>query len=231
MPKGALVLAIVIGLNLVNPVCAQQLPAPQSLKVTLKNGVFYGSWEAIEGASYYEVWTKLYGNWHFSEKEHQLMPFTSSFELAGSDERSLFKVRAVSSDGTRGEFGQAVSATVETESARESRASRPSSADKTGEATFDPEAPPPSAPKGLFAVWIDPRSVRLIWQAVDAAARYSVEELRDDKWASVVGLEVIKSTTVVIKDRPMPGPYRFRIRAIGANGRASAPSWATTLKR
>lgn len=207
---------------------AQPLQAPANFSVSTDGSAFRGRWEAVPGASYYEVWMRLYGNWKHNEKDPDASPFTSSFEMKGGDDRATFKVRAVSSGGEKGPFSQEAQA-----SAAEPTAPRvgPSGSPGRSNDGFDPEAPAPLAPSSLFAVWGDPREIRLVWQASEKATRYAIEELRDGKWVSVTTAEYAKETTAIIKDRPMPGPYQFRVRAIGRNGRASEPSRPTTAKR
>lgn len=207
---------------------AEPLPAPQGFSVTNDGHVFRGRWEAVPGASYYEVWTRQYGNWRFNEKDPETSPFTSSFELPGSDDRFRFKVRAVSGDGERGEFSDEAQAVLEISKP----VSKPGSTGVAGGGDgFDLEAPPPPPPSSLFAVWTEPREIRLVWQSTEKADHYIIEELRDGKWLSVVGAEFPKPTTAILKDKPAPGPYQFRVRAVGRNGRASEPSRPTTAKR
>ena len=207
---------------------AEPLAAPQNFSVSTDGSMFRGRWDAVEGASYYEVWTKLYGKWRFSEKEHEYSPFTSSFEVPGGDDRMMFRVRAVSADGRQGDFSQEQQATPV--SVTPTQTSSTSASSKGASDGFDPEAPAPEAPSSLFAVWTDPREIRLVWQATDKAVKYTVEEFKDGKWSGVLDVEYSKDTTAVLKNRPQPGPYQFRVRAIGRNGRSSEPSRPTTAK-
>lgn len=219
---------LLLGLSImVSPLWAQPLPAPENLSVTYDGSVFRGRWSAVPEASYYEVWVRLYGNWKFSEKDHNASPFTSSFEIPGSDDRAVFKVRAVTAGGEKGRFSD------ETQASREEVSTGPTRPVGVtgGHDGFDPNAPAPQAPTSLFAIWGDPREIRLVWQATEGAVRYTVEELKDGAWVSVTNVEYLKSTTAVLKGKPMPGPYQFRVRAIGRNGRASEPSRPTTAKR
>ena len=228
---GKLRLLLVSGLSaafLCGLALAEPLPAPTELTVSNQSGIFRGRWNAVPGASYYEVWTRLYGNWKFNEKDPDAAPFTSSFEIPGSDDRMQFKVRAVSVEGEKGEFSQQTGATMLP--APEPGRAAPVATDP-GAGDFDPQAPPPPPPSSLFAVWSEPREIRLVWQAEEKAARYTIEELKDGKWIGVLNVEFPKDTTAIIKDKPMPGPYQFRVRAIGRNGRASEPSRPTTAKR
>lgn len=213
------------------PGLCDEMAGPTSFTVTNDGSTFRGRWDPVKGASYYEVWTQQFGGWRHDEKDFAQSPFTSSFELPGDDDRTKFRVRAVFPDQSKGEFSDTATAQPVA-----SEASGPASTTKTGRAPsgssdFDPEAPPPEPPSSLFAVWNDPREIRLVWQASKGAVRYSVEEMVDDTWVSVQGIEFPKDTSATIKDRPMPGPYQFRIRAVGRNGRASEPSRATSAKR
>jgi hypothetical protein len=227
-PLKQLLLAGLLMVALVSAALAEPLPAPRDLTVINQNGLFQGRWQAVPGASHYEVWTRLYGNWKFNEKDFNATPFTSSFELPGNDDRMTFKVRAVSPNGQKGAFSEEVRATM---SAEPEPISQDSGTRQGVPDDFDPQAAPPAAPSSLFAVWSEPREIRLVWQASEKAARYTVEEFKDGKWVGVIDLEFVKETTAIIKDKPMPGPYQFRVRAIGRNGRASEPSRATTAKR
>ena len=196
--------------------------------MTHDGSTFRGRWQSVKGASHYEVWTKLYGNWRFNPKEDELSPITSSFELRGSDDRMWFKVRAVSTSGKAGPFSDELQASP---TAVESAPQRPVTTEASGiKDDFDPQAPPPEPPSSLFTVWTDQRELRLVWQASPKAIRYTVEEFKDGKWVSLPKVEYPKPTTAVIKDKPQPGPYQFRVRAVGRNGRSSEPSRPTTAK-
>lgn len=220
--------AALITILLVVPVWAESLEIPEELTVTFNGSVFRGRWQSVKGASHYEVWTKLYGNWRFDSKDQELTPFTSSFELRGSDDRMWFKVRAVSGSGQVGPFSDEMQASP---SAIESPSQRPVlSENSSPKDDFDPQAPAPEPPSSLFTVWTDARELRLVWQASPKAIRYTVEELKDGKWISIPKVEYPKPTTAVIKDKPQPGPYQFRVRAVGRNGRSSEPSRPTTAK-
>lgn len=209
---------------------SQPMSAPKELSVSSDGTIFRGRWKAVPGASHYEVWTKLYGNWKFDPKNPDLSPFTSSFEVPGSDDRIWFRVRAVSASGQAGAFSEEVQA-ISTEVATGAGAlsERPEGSGKPVD-DFDPEAPAPEPPSSLFAVWTDTREIRLVWQSSPKATRYTVEELVNGSWTSLTKIEYPKPTTAIIKDKPQPGPFQFRVRAIGRNGRASEPSRPTTAK-
>lgn len=210
---------------------AEPLGAPTHVQIVLRSTTAHGRWNSVTGAAFYEVWTKLHGGWHFSSKEEQFSPLTSSFQDSHADERTWYKIRAVSAKGEKSEFSEAVRATVldeELDSRRDDLSPLPSGTNPT---QFNPDSPPPAPPESLFAVWSSAREVQLIWRTSPGAVSYAVEELVNDRWVSVIDLQFSKETTAVLKDRPMPGPYAFRVRAVGRNGRASAPSRVTTLKR
>ncbi len=218
-------LAVVL---LVSPGWSESLEIPEELSVSHDGSTFRGRWQAVKGASHYEVWTKLYGNWRFDSKEPEMSPFTSSFEVRGSDDRMWFKVRAISGSGKVGPFSDEVQAIPTVVGASPQRPVLTDPSDKRDD--FDPETPAPEPPSSLFTVWTDPREIRLVWQASPKAIRYTVEELKDGKWVSLPKVDYPKPTTAVIKDKPQPGPYQFRVRAVGRNGRTSEPSRPTTAR-
>lgn len=220
--------------SIANPVSSQPLPAPEDLEVSFDGEVFRGRWSPVSGASSYQVWTRLHGGWRFDEREFWSAPFTSSFELPGSDDRILFKVRAVSPDGTFGEFS-AESTPIERDREEHSDLRRHSpsrdASSSTAAGDFDPDAPPPEPPGGLFAVWDEGGTVRLVWTESPGAVKYAVEEQIDERWTAPVQIAFPRKNTALIENRPTPGPYTFRVRAVGKNGRASTPSRPTTLSR
>lgn len=211
-------------------VWAQPLETPTNLTVKLGGDSAQGSWDAVKGASYYEVWTQTFGKWTYDEKDLASSPLTSSFKLDVQDRRTLFKVRAVGPDGEKSEFSDEVvgSETVKetAEDTEDTDYSQPS-----GGSEFDPKAPPPEPPTSLFAVWNEARVIRLVWQGGSKAVKFTVEEEVEGEWVSVHEISFPKKNTALIEGRPMPGPYKFRVRAIGKNGRASEPSRATTARR
>lgn len=221
-------LALLLAAFLALSAWSEPITAPREFSVSSDGAMFRGRWQAVPGASHYEVWTRSYGNWRFDAKNPDLSPFTSSFELPGSDDRMWFRVRAVSPSGEVGEFSEETQASPSLPTESQRPGSSVTSSQPTDE--FDPQAPPPETPSGVFAVWTDTREIRLVWQASPKAARYTVEELRDGRWTSLTGVEYPKPTTALIKDKPQPGPFVFRVRAVGRNGRASEPSRPATAK-
>lgn len=227
-------LLLLLTLLVANPVSGQPLEAPQDLDVTFDGELFRGRWSPVLGASSYQVWTRLHGGWRFDEREFWNAPFTSSFELRGDDDRIRFKVRAVSPDGTLGEFSREVAPVQEDLQKRPEarRTSSPRDSSSAGSAgDFDPDAPPPDPPGGLFAVWEEGRTVRLVWSESPGAVKYAVEEQIDGRWTAPAQIAFPRKNTALIENRPMPGPYIFRVRAVGKNGRASQPSRPMTLSR
>ena len=211
---------------------SQTLPAPKALEVERDETFFYGRWNSVPGSSHYEVWVKSYGRWSFNEKEFETSPLTSSFQLPIRDERALFKVRAVSPTGGPGEFSGEVMARRKRSAESPDPSSTASDNSSAGNPQdFDPKAAPPEPPTSLFALWVDNTTIKLVWQESLGAKNYSVEEYREDNWVSIPLIDFPKPNTALLKNHPTPGPYRFRVRAVGKNGRASEPSRATTVER
>lgn len=212
------------------PASAQELETPANLHVTIVKNSAQGSWDAVKGASYYEVWTEAFGKWNYDEKDLSASPFTSSFKLDIQDRRTRYKVRAVGPNGEKGPFSAEVMGSEkprETADAEDQKDySKPGATSK-----FDPKAPPPEPPTSLFAVWNEARVIRLVWQGGKRAVKFTVEEQIDGRWESVHRISFPKKNTALIEEHPMPGPYKFRVRAIGENGRASEPSRTTTARR
>lgn len=217
----------------VAPTAAQEgsLSAPSALVVEREGDMFHGRWEAVPGASYYEVWVKNFGRWTYDSNEMQHSPFTSSFELRVMDERARFKVRAVDSEGTKGAYSDEVAPLWKKADSSDSKERATTSTRSSGTSEFDPKAPPPEPPTGLFTIWVEPEVIKLVWQESKGAKNYAVEEFRDGSWTSPPSIEFSSDNTALIKGHPAPGPYKFRVRAVGRNGRASEPSWPTTAKR
>jgi len=213
---------------------SQPLSAPTGLTVESDGETFRGHWTPVKGASYYEVWIEKFGRWSFNEKEFETSPFTSSFEIRVADERSRFKVRAMSADGESGAFSAVVKARLVQPAPPENVGMTTSPSDKESKATpdaFDAKAPPPDPPTSLFTLWTDNSVIKLIWREAKGAKNYAVEELIDDEWVSIPSIEFPTPNTAIIKNHPTPGPYKFRVRSVGFNGRASEPSRATTARR
>ncbi|MFA5506005.1 MAG: hypothetical protein WC314_16410 [Vulcanimicrobiota bacterium] len=227
MSKRALVTLCLLTLTLLGW-AETGLSAPSGLVVEREGAMYKGRWDAVPGASYYEVWVKNYGRWVFDAKALETSPFTSSFELRVEDERARFRVRAVDSQGVAGDYSGETGSTKVAESAAPDRSTAISSSSAGG---FDPKAPPPPPPTGLFAIWTETDIIKLVWYDARGAKNYAVEELIDGVWVSPARIEFPRANTALIKDHPSPGPYRFRVRSVGSNGRASEPSRPTTAQR
>jgi hypothetical protein len=83
-----------------------------------------------------------------------------------------------------------------------------------------------------MAVFSENDRVQLSWRKVPGAASYQIEEEVEGKWVpaeNVVGEPA--SNKVVVLDRPLPGPWRFRVISVGSNGKRSEPSWPATAHR
>lgn len=231
LPVRQLCLTLLLGLGLVTTPClSQELPAPTDLEVVRDGNLFKGRWNAVKGASYYEVWVNSFGRWSFNPKKLETSPFTSSFELPVSDERAVFKVRAMDAEGKPGKYSADVPATRFAKKDKVKTTSTTNQS-KGKDASFDPKAPPPDRPTSLFAIWVEPSVIKLVWRGPKEAKSYSVEELVEGKWKSIPFIEFPKVNNALIKKHPSPGPYKFRVRSVGANGRASEPSRPTTAKR
>lgn len=190
-------------------------------------------WDVVPGAVGYEVLQWRGGRWWFNPKDVDRIPMTSSTTIAGLSPGTTYRfcVRTVGSDGSRSKPSAPVQATTLT-----MQASVPSGTSQTPATTagssINPEAPPPAPPLGLIAVFSAQDQITLSWTPVRGATAYFVEERRDGRWVPcqhVVGSHA--ASTVVIKDHPSPGPYSFRVRAVGANGKSSSPSFPAMAQR
>lgn len=231
LPDWAILLGLAVLLFSPLSAAAEPLAAPEDLVVEREELFFEGRWTPVAGASRYEVWVNRFGRWSFNPKDDDTSPLTSSFKLPVTDERALFRVRAVNAQGEPGEFSD------EAAPVRKKKTGRTDSSLSSGTVVappvsdFDPKAPAPEAPTGLFAIWSEPSTIKLVWHESAGAKNYSVEEFKDDRWTAIATIEFPKPSTAIIKNHPAPGPYRFRVRAVGKNGRASEPSRPTTALR
>lgn len=231
LPREAGRLLCVLVLLLALPGVAEEPGTPSGLVVERDGTLYRGRWTAVSGASYYEVWVKNFGRWTYNPNTLETSPFTSSFSIRVEDDRARFKVRAVDSDGVKGRYSQEVAPTLKTADENSGSSGQATRTGGKSASDFDPEAPPPDPPSGLFTIWSEQDVIKLVWQDSKGAKSYAVEEFVNDKWISPAKIEFPKKTTAVIKGHPAPGPYKFRVRAVGKNGRASEPSRETTAKR
>ncbi|HXE73579.1 MAG TPA: fibronectin type III domain-containing protein [Candidatus Nitrosotenuis sp.] len=190
-------------------------------------------WEPVPGAVGYEVLQMRGGQWWLNEDDPNCIPITTSATLGGLEpgRTYLFRVRAV---GPHSSVSQP-SEPVEARTLDPEMVSRPGPAPvatSTATRRIDPEAPPPPPPTGLFAIFQDSETIRLAWRSVPEAASYKVEEEKDGKWVALPGEEGYpKSPTTLLPDHPLPGPYKFRVRSVGANGKVSEPTLPVTVER
>lgn len=190
-------------------------------------------WKVVPGAVGYEVLQWRGGQWLFDDQDDNRIPLTTSTTIAGLQPGTTyrFSVRAVGANGQVSAQGEAAEGRTLVREVSISRGSV-EEAPVTAGSRVDPKAPPPAAPTGLFAVFAEQEEVKLTWRKVSGAAGYYVEEEINGAWEpcdEVVGDRA--SNSVVILNHPTPGPYRFRVRAVGANGKSSEPSFPVTARR
>ena len=218
------------------------LPAPADVAVTSATGAEASSqlvlrWTRVPGATSYEVYRKnKAGKWVLNEDDPNYTPLTNSTTLTGLDPATQyqFRVRAVGEKGVKSALGAIVSGrTVSNDISLPSFSiSVGSQPPLTSSAPIKAHFGTLEAPGGLFGIFPEADRVRLTWRSVSAAVRYVVEEEVKGEWKpanDVVGEPA--STTVVLLNHGMPGPWRFRIRAMGSDGAFSEPSWPVTVER
>lgn len=191
-------------------------------------------WAPVKGAVGYEVYQLRGGRWIFDEEDNSRIPLTSSTLITGlSPSRSYsFKVRALDAEGNFSEFSPEVEGRTRERAASVIRSKGDSSSSGPVVRGSDPKAPPPPAPTGLFAVFSEQTVVKLSWRPSIGAAKYYIEEEKDGKWEPCEDADVVEEINYTeIPNHPTPGPYRFRIRAVGANGKSSPPSFPCTARR
>jgi hypothetical protein len=225
------------------PAMAQAaLPVPAQFTVVTAPGDGATSqlvlrWKRVPGATSYEVWRlNKAGKWVLNEDDPNYTPLTNSTTVTGldADTKYQFRIRAVGDKGLKSALsavaaGRTIAADI----------SLPSFSVSSGsETTPSQDAPIQAkfgvleAPGGLFGIFPEADRVRLTWRSVSAAVRYVVEEEVKGTWKpanDVVGAPA--STTVILLNHGMPGPWRFRIRAMGSDGSFSEPSWPVTVER
>ncbi len=102
--------------------------------------------------------------------------------------------------------------------------SRPAAAEK-------PKGPPPPAPSTVMGLYVKQDEIRLSWRRVDEATGYLVEEQKDGAWQMVEeGLIEENRPSILVRSRPAPGPYYFRVLAL-RNGARSQPSFTVKMER
>jgi len=101
---------------------------------------------------------------------------------------------------------------------------RPAAAEK-------PKGPPPPAPSTVMGLYVKQDEIRLSWRRVDEATGYLVEEQKDGQWQLVEeGLIEENRPSILVRSRPAPGPYYFRVLAL-RNGARSQPSFSVKVER
>ncbi len=224
-----------------------ELPAPAGVIVRTPDPPEGSSslelrWNPVRGAVGYEVYQYRAGRWWFDEQDIARTPLTSSTVITGLDPATTyrFRIKAIGPDGEKSPFSAVVQGTTLEAGAGE--AYQGGSADSSrsvlsgskkvlsgDEVQARLKLPPPDPPNGIIGVFAGSDTVKLSWRQVKGAVRYYVEEFQDDRWRSVA--ESRGKTYVEISDHPSPGPYKFRIRAVGVNGKSSPPSWPVTVER
>ncbi len=233
MSRTALFLALIFSVT----VAFADISAPVGLKAThdpeSPSSRLNLKWKPVAGAVGYEVLEWKEGKWVFSEDDPSRIPFTSSTTIAGLLPSTSYKfcVRAIGGDGKPSPVGEAIE--VMTRSRAVSMTSSPSQEEPTTVGLRDPKAPAPKTPTGLFAFFTESDVIKLTWRKSPRATRYYVEEQdKSGKWVTVEKFVGERSDTeILIPNHPSPGPYRFRVRAVGANGKSSDASFPVSARR
>lgn len=185
-------------------------------------------WDPVPGAFGYEVYEYRGGRWVLDEENPSRIPVTTSTRLAGlqPDTPYEFRVRAVGPDGQVSPMSEPVGG--RTLAPGESAPAPPPAAPAP-----DPAEPPPPAPTGVIAVFGEDDTVQIAWRAVPGAVSYRVERQEEDgEWALIPGAAGRPSEPrTTVPGCPVPGPYRFRVRSVGADGQLSEPTWPVTVER
>ena len=193
------------------------------------------SWDRVKGAVGYEVLEWKRGEWRLNDRDMNRVPLTSSTTInqLSNGLTYRFAVRAVFEDGKSTPLSQPVDYVAK----REVKVFRKPDQSQVGKRRnrvdqIDPKAPPPEAPTGLFALFSGQDVIKLSWRKVSGATRYFIEEEKNGEWIPVEKLDMAEGANVAdIKNHPTPGPYRFRVRAVGRNGKSSDPSFPCTARR
>ncbi|MEW6277914.1 MAG: fibronectin type III domain-containing protein [Candidatus Eremiobacterota bacterium] len=218
---------------------AQSMPAPSNLRINVPPAPDGATrlelrWDPVPGAMGYEILQWKNGDWWLNEDDPNRTPFTSSTTITGlsPDTPYEFAVRAVGERGMVSSnsqpvggrtLGRVASAPVASPSPGLTGSKRP---------PVDPRAPAPEEPTGLIGVFPEQDRVQLSWRKVPGAATYQIEEEIEGQWRpceNVMGEP--EANKVIILYHPRPGPFRFRVYAVGSNGKRSEPSWPVTVTR
>lgn len=221
------------------PVLADGLAAPQGLRVAPASGpegqtTLVLQWEPVPGAFGYEVFLFKAGDWDLDEDDTDCTPMTASTRIGGLDPDTPyeFRVRAVGAGGSVSPMSPAVGArTVAAGSVGHTAATATPPPPRRTQA--DVAGPAPDAPTSAIGVFADSDTINLSWRKVAGASHYRVEEEKDGKWVEISGADggLPTGNRTVLKDHPRPGPFRFRISAVGENGKMSEPSLPVSVLR
>ena len=213
-------------------VAQQVLAAPRGLTITSAAGEAGQSelrlrWEAVPGASGYEVLQWRRGKWWLDDQDPNRTPLTTSTSISGLDSNSAYEfcVRAVGEGGKTSAYSASAGGRTMAPGASGSAGNTPGFSMRAAKGVaLDP-------PSGVIAFFSEQDRIRISWRPVEGAMRYSIEEEKDGVWAparKVVGAP--SATQVTVPDHPHPGPYKFRVRAVNREGTLSEPSWAITVE-
>lgn len=211
----------------------RMIPAPQRLSVAPTAGEsgqheLHLVWDPVPGASGYEVFQRRQGKWWLNEEDPNRTPLTTSTTISGLDSNTDYEfcVRAVGEAGKNSNYSIPSSGRTAAPGVAvvPSDVQRPSFRKPAG-VTLDP-------PSGIIGLYSEADRIRLSWRPIPGAVRYTVEQEKNGVWGpaeKVVG--DVAATQVTLIDRPAPGPYRFRVRAVNREGTLSDPSWPVSVQQ
>lgn len=232
--------AVLLCLLLCLPAWCQGLPAPTNLQAKAPPGADGTTrlelrWDPVPGAIGYEVLQYRGTEWWFDAEDPNRTPLTSSTTITGlsADTPYEFVVRAVGSQGAVSPNSTPIGArTASRASLANPTPNNPTGPTPPKKPVSDPTAPAPEEPTGLIAVFSENDRVQLSWRKVPGAAGYQIEEEIEGKWVPAQDILGEQSDNkVFLLNHPLPGPYRFRVIAVGTNGKRSEPSWPATAHR
>lgn len=219
------------------------LPSPTGLTVVVPASPAGVSrldlrWEKVPGAMGYEVLQKKNGKWWFNEDDPNLTPLTTSTSIGGLEPETSYEfcVRAVGAGGLKSPLSAPAEARTQGRmevnvSSNPTPRATPTQTSVTVVSSKD-RGKAPEAPSGIFGTFPQQDKIKLSWRPVPGATGYVIEEQKEGVWKpaeDIVGERA--ATSVIILNHPTPGPYKFRVRAIGTNGKFSEPSWEYTMER
>lgn len=219
------------------------LPSPTGLTVSVPAGSAGVSrldlrWEKVPGAMGYEVLQMRNGKWWFNEDDPNRTPMTTSTSISGLDPETAYEfcVRAVGNSGLKSALSASVGGrtTARPEinvSSNPTPRATPQQTEVVVTSSKD-KGKAPEPPSGIFGTFPQQDRIKLSWRPVPGATGYVIEEQKEGVWKpaeDIVGAR--EATSVIILNHPTPGPYTFRLRAIGSNGKFSEPSWEYKMER